>query len=425
MLSVEEALNRVLALIKELPVTEVPLLEADGLTLAEDVYAPFSVPGLANSAMDGYAIRAKDVSSATEKTPVTLRVVGQVQAGQIPSTEVKTGSALRIMTGAPVPTGADAIVPWEATDEPERRGYPISEIRIKATAIPGDHVRPAGEDAVKGSLVLSRGRVLDPPAIGILATFGHAKASVIRRPVVGILATGDEVQAPGEALQPGRLYDSNSYGVATAVMRWGAVPRFLGIASDNLEILRAKIADGLNTDLLVTSAGVSAGAFDMVKDVLAERGSVDFWSVRMRPSRPLAFGSLEAPDGQRVPHLGLPGNPVSALVALAKFGRPAIAKLMGRAPGPMQTVTAILDESIINFDGRRVYARVVLQRGTDGLHARLTGAQGSNLLTSMVEAHGLAICPEGIEEMPAGSKTTIELLDWHDHTGLLTNEETP
>ena len=194
----------------------------------------------------------------------------------------------------------------------------------------------------------------------------------------------------------------------------------LGIARDNMDDLRAKLRRGLDADLLVTSAGVSAGAFDMVKEALAELGGIDFWAVRMRPARPIAFGILNAPDGRTVPHIGLPGNPVSALVALVELARPAVAKMMGRAPAPLPTVRATLDDDITNADERRVYARVTLDRRADGLHARLTGAQGSNLLTSMGLAHGLAICPEDLPRRSAGEQAVVQLLDWLDHSALLT-----
>ncbi len=414
MLSVEEALDRVLALVHELDTEETPLLGADGQTLAADIRAPFDVPGLANSAMDGYAVRAADVARASDATPVSLRVVGLVQAGQLASTAVEAGTAVRIMTGAPVPDGADAIVPWELTDERGRATGPIVQIGVLSPATAGDHVRPAGEDAAKGALVLERGRVLDPPAIGMVATLGSATVRVVRRPTVAILATGDEVQRLGDVPEPGRLFDSNSYGVAAALRRWGGVPKLLGIAPDDMDALRPMLRRGLDADMLITSAGVSAGAFDMVKDALAELGSIDFWSVRMRPSRPLAFGRLRSEDGREVPHLGLPGNPVSALVALAKFARPAVAKMMGRTPQGLPTVEAILDNPIVNFDGRRVFARVTLERRGGVLHAKLTGAQGSNLLTSMAAAHGLAICPEEVEELPVGATAAVELLDWLD-----------
>ena len=422
MLSVEEALERVLRLVERLPSARVPLLDADGLTLTEDVHSPFDIPSLANSAMDGYAMRAADARGASEASPVTLKITGQVQAGQAPGAAVREGACARIMTGAPVPDGADAVVPYEFTDEVERRatGLALDYIAVRRAPSEGDHVRPAGEDASAGELILLRGRTLDPPALGLLASFGFADAPVTRRPRVAILATGDEVQTPGEPPQPGRLFDSNSYGAAAAVRRWGAEPVMLGVARDNMDDLRAKIRLGLDADLLITSAGVSAGAFDMVKEALGELGSMDFWSVRMRPARPIAFGLLNAPDGGKVPHLGLPGNPVSALVALVEFARPALAKMMGRSPAPLPTVSAALDDDLLNADERRVYARVTLERRDGGLRARLTGGQGSNLLTSMGLAQGLAICPEDVPVRRAGERAVVQLLDWLDHSGLLT-----
>ena len=414
MLSVEQALEQVLALVEELPAEDVPLLEADGQTLALEIQAPFAIPSLANSGMDGYAARAADLAGASSERPVLLRIIGQVQAGQLSAQTVTKGTAVRIMTGAPLPAGADAVVPFELTDEPQRlaKGEPLTEVSVKAQAVQGDHVRPAGEDVAKGSVVLRRGHVLDPPALGMLAALGLAQVRVIRRPRVAILATGDEVQSPGETLEPGRLFDINSYTVAAAVRRYGGVPQLLGIARDAMDDLRAKLREGLQADLLVTSAGVSAGAFDMVKDALSELGTISFWAVRMRPSRPLAFGILNAPGGRQVPHLGLPGNPVSALVALVEFGRPALAKMMGRIPVPLATVEAVLDEPIENVDGRRVFARVSLEERQGVLYARPTGGQASNLLTSMVLAQGLAICPEDLPRKAAGERVTVQLLDW-------------
>ena len=424
MLSVEQALERVLGMVHELPAGDVPLLEADGLTLARDVLAPFDIPALPNSAMDGYAVRRADVATASDAAPVTLTVVGQVQAGQLARVPVTEGGAVRIMTGAPVPDGADAIVPFELTDEVERRasGTPLTFIAVRHAPEPGAHVRPAGEDVVAGEMVMRKGSVLAPPSIGLLASLGYAEAPVVRRPRVAVLATGDEVQDPGEELEPGRLFDSNSYGTAAALRRWGAEPVMLGIAKDNMAELRRKLRKGLGADLLITSAGVSVGAFDMVKQALAELGTIDFWAVRMRPARPLAFGLLDGPGGRKVPLLGLPGNPVSALVALVEFARPAIAKMRGAEPRPLPTVRAVLDEAIRNTDGRRVYARVTVERRPDGLHARPTGAQGSNLLTSMELAHGLAICPEDREERAAGEQAVVQLLDWYDHSALLTDD---
>lgn len=424
LLSVEEAQDRVLGLVEPLGSASVPLLDADRLVLAEDIFAPFDIPGLANSAMDGYAVQAADLSEASEDYPITLIVAGQVQAGQLAEVPVTRGSAVRIMTGAPVPDGADSIVPYEYTDEVERRasGTPLTEITLKHAPRLGDHVRPAGEDASRGSLILEKGRELDPPSIGLLASFGYAEAPVVRRPTVAILATGDEVQMPGEALEPGRLFDSNTYGAAAAVRQWGGTPVLLGIARDNMPDLRQKLRQGLEADLLITSAGVSAGAFDMVKDALSELGSIDFWAVRMRPARPIAFGLLNDPNGRRVPHLGLPGNPASALVALVEFGRPAITKMRGATPRSLPTVRAVLDDPIHNTDGRRVYARVSLSKRNGEIHARSTGAQGSNLLTSVAEADGLAICPEEDLVRETGQYVAVQLFDWRDHSAILTED---
>jgi molybdopterin molybdotransferase len=424
LLSVEEALERVLGLVKPLSAANIPLLQADGLTLAEDIFAPFDIPVLPNSAMDGYAVIAADLASASDASPVVLNVAGQIQAGQLPTVSVSPGNAVRIMTGAPIPNGTDAIVPYEYTDEVERRaaGTLGAGIALRHAPFLGDHIRPAGEDVQKGKLILSRGRVLDPPSIGLLASFGYANAPVIRRPRVAILATGDEVQDPGDPLEDGRLFDSNTYDTAAAVRRWGGEPVLLGIARDNMPDLRTKLRTGLEADLLITSAGVSAGAFDMVKDALSELGSIDFWAVRMKPARPIAFGLLLSPDGRRVPHLGLPGNPASALVALVQFGRPAIMKMRGSTPTPLATVMATLDDDVRNTDGRRVYARVALERIDGQIHARLTGAQGSNLLTSVAEADGLAICPEEELVRDAGTQVVVQLLDWKDHSALLTDQ---
>jgi molybdopterin molybdotransferase len=415
MLSVEDAQERLLALVSVLGTEEVQLMDCLGLALAENVSASFNIPGLPNSAMDGYAVRVGDVASASVGKPITLPVSGQAQAGYVPSAPLAPGTTVRIMTGAPIPEGTEAIIPFELTDEAERLklGDELKEVVIRHAPSPGDHIRPAGEDVQKGALVLQVGHVLDPASLGMLAALGRRSVSVTRRPRVAVLATGDEVTEPGQPLEPGRLYDSNSYTIATAVRHYGGVPQLLGVARDNMDALREKLSAGLNADMLITSAGVSGGAYDMVKDALSEQGTMAFWSVRMRPAKPLAFGLLKAPDGRSVPHLGLPGNPVSALVAMVEFGRLALHKMMGLPVMPLPEVQAVLDEPIHNMDGRRVYARVSLERRNGELRARLTGSQGSNVLTSMVHAQGLAICPEDLPVKEAGERVMVQLLDLH------------
>ncbi|MBL75886.1 MAG: molybdopterin molybdenumtransferase MoeA [Chloroflexi bacterium] len=424
MLTVEDALERVLAVIKILEQVNVGLMESDNLILAEDIYSSLNIPSLNNSAMDGYAVRAIDTKSATAENPVQLDVKGQIQAGDLPSVDLSPGTAIRIMTGAPIPKGADSVVPYELTDEKDQLDskHALEYISIFHSPNLGDHVRPAGEDTSIGDLVLKSGYELNPAGIGMLAALGLNQIPVIKRPEVAILATGNEVQSPGEILKPGHLYDSNTYGIATAIKRWGAIPKIIGIASDNLDDIRKKIQLSLHSDLLITSAGVSGGAYDLVKNVLSDLGTVDFWSVKMRPAKPIAFGLLKHED-RGIPHIGLPGNPVSALVALVEFARPAIMKMMGKKISNLPTVEAILDDSIENTDGRRVYARVHLYEDSGSIHAKLTGSQGSNLLTSMTSANGLAICHEDLPKLAKGNKVIVQLLDWLDQYNLLTEQK--
>ena len=414
MLSVEEALERILSFVHVLEPEEKPILDALGQVLAEDAVSRYDIPPLDNSAMDGYAVQASSVAGASEDSPMTLRVVGSVAAGELPSDEVTPGTAVRIMTGAPIPRGADAVIPFEDTDEIARRdsGQGLSEIGINLAVSIGAEIRPAGQDVRKGQLVLEKGAVLRPSEIGVLASLGYGTVKVIRRPVVAILATGNELLEPGDEYGAGKIFNSNNYSVAASVLRYGGVPKILGIARDNLDSMNARLREGLESDILITSAGVSKGDYDMVKDVLAQHGKIDFWSVKMRPAKPLAFGVLTAPDGRQVPHLGLPGNPVSALVAFEQFGRAAILKMLGKPSTKKPTVEAILDEPIDNPDGRRVYARAIVTKRNGKYHVRLTGDQGSNLLTSMARANGLAICPEDLPQKDAGEVVETQMLDW-------------
>ena len=414
MLSVEEASERILAVFSPLEPEEKPLLEALGQVLAEDAVAALDIPPLPNSAMDGYAVRHQDIRGATAETPTILKIVGQVAAGQVPRQEVTPGAAIRIMTGAPIPQGADTVVPFEDTDEMERKaaGRSLEEVAVRLDVGLGASVRPAGEDVTRGEKVLSKGHVLRPAELGVLASLGYDRVRVFRRPLVAVLATGDELVEPGQPVEPGQIYNSNTFAVAAAVLRYGGLPQVLGIARDNMKEMRQKLQQGLHADLLITSAGVSKGDYDMVKDVLMEQGRIAFWSVRMRPAKPLAFGLLRAPDGRQVPHLGLPGNPVSAMVAFEAFARPAILKMLGKARLEKPTIEAVLEDTIHNPDGRRVYARVTVTKRDGVYYARTTGAQGSNLLTSIAKADGLAICPEDLVQVGPGQRVHVQMLDW-------------
>ena len=415
MLEVEDALACILAHFAPLDAVELPTLECLGLALAEDVASPLNLPPLANSAMDGYAVRHADIAAADDAPP-TLAVSSAVAAGQVSDDTVTPGNAIRIMTGAPVPNGADTVVPFEETDELERRGRgeTLDAIAIRKALPLGSNVRPAGEDISAGELALPAGTIIRPAEAGVMASLGLSKARVIRRPVVAVLSTGDELTPAGEALQPGHIYDSNSSSVAAAVIAAGGTPRIIGIARDTLDDLHRCIDQAADADLLVTSAGVSKGDYDMVKDVLEQRGDMNFWSVRMRPAKPLAFGLLRRPDGSALPLLGLPGNPVSALLAFEMFGRPAVRRMLGRDLLARPTVEGVLTGPIFNSDGRRVYARVEVERRNGAWYATPTGPQGSNILTSLSRANGLAICPADLPRKAAGQAVKIIMLDWNE-----------
>ena len=419
MISVEEARARILARFAPLEVVETPLLDALGQVLAADVRAGFDVPPLANTSMDGYALRAADTEGATPETPLTLRVAGYLPAGSVYEGVVGPGEAVRIMTGAPIPGGADAIVPFEETDEEEQGGRwedaPRDAVRIDVAAQPGANVRPAGEDVPAGELVLPRSAVLGPAQIGVLASLGLAAAAVVRRPRVAVLSTGDELLRAGEPLTPGKIYDANAFSLAAAVRDAGGEPRVLDTVADTVEALTARVREGLaDADLLVTSAGVSRGDFDVVKDVLAREGEVGFWTVRMRPGKPLAFGTFrvgEEPNQRVVPHLGLPGNPVSAMMTFELFGRPAIFTMLGKPrEWERPRVRAVAAERIVRPDPRRFYARVIVERRDGRPYARLTGPQGSGVLTSMALANGIVVVPEDVEAFEPGDECEVLLL---------------
>ena len=415
MISVEEALERILALVPLLGPVDQPVLDALGQVAAEDVVSDIDIPPLDNTAMDGYAVRAADTTGASQGAPVTLAVAGELAAGYIFEGSVAPGTAVRIMTGAPVPPGADAIVPFEETDEPEGRAFGSfaksrDSVGVLKAAEPGANIRRAAEDVRKGQAIIRRGAVLHPAQIGVLASLGKATVRVHRRPVVAILSTGDEVQEPGQPLRPGQIYDSNAYSISAMVLAAGGIPRRLGIAKDTVEALTAKLREGLDADMLVTSAGVSRGDYDVVKDVLAKEGEVDFWTVRMRPGKPLAFGAFPS-GGRRVPHLGLPGNPVSSMVSFELFGRPAIFKMLGRSDWERPRVRAVAEEPIDNTDARRVYARAIVTRRGGRYYAALTGPQGSGILTSMAEANAFAIVPEDVPGIHRGEEVEVMLLD--------------
>ncbi|MEX0683553.1 MAG: gephyrin-like molybdotransferase Glp [Dehalococcoidia bacterium] len=417
MISIAEALEQLLANVPVLPEEEKHPLEALGQVLAEEIPAGFDIPPLDNTSMDGYAVRAADTAGATEGSPRELRVIGEVAAGYVFDGSVEAGTAVRIMTGAPIPAGADAVVPFEETDEPFERppsgtGSLTANVRVMKEARPGANVRRAGEDVRTGDVVLRSGTVLRAQEIGVIASLGRDRVRVVRRPEVAVLSTGDELLEPGQARSGARIYDANAYSIAALVKRFGGVPKMLGIAKDTVEELTAKIHEGLSADMLITSAGVSRGDYDVVKDVLEKEGEIAFWTVAMKPGKPLAFGTFTR-DGRRVPHIGLPGNPVSSMVAFELFGRPAIMKMMGKSGWVRPVVLAIADQRIENRNDPRVFmARCVVTRREGRYHASLTGSQGSGVLTSMTKANGLTVIPADVDVVEAGEEVEVLMIDW-------------
>ena len=410
-LTVADALELVLARFEPLSAERVPLLDALDRILAEAVTAQDSLPPFPNSAMDGYALRADDVRTAAGDSPVTLRVVADIAAGNLSPVVLQPDTAARIMTGAPVPEGADAVVPVEATNEPWRdrnRRLP-EEIEVYEAVDSGAYIRYPGEDVKAGAQVLPAGHRLRPQEIGVLAALGVAQVSIVRRPRVGVLATGDELVAVDERLQPGKIRNSNSYAQTAQILGLGAEPVPLGIARDDEDDVRARLKVGLEAgvDLFISSAGVSVGAYDVVKAVLEAEGNVGFWRVRMRPGKPLAFGGY-----QGVPYLGLPGNPVSAMVSFERFARPAILKMAGHRQLARPSVEVVMRD-VIRSDGRETYARAVVSRGDDGRYvAAVTGGQGSHIMTSLVQANALVIIPEGVKVVAEGETLRALMIDW-------------
>jgi molybdopterin molybdotransferase len=416
MISVEEALEKILSLVHVLEREERPLLDCLGQTLADDIYAPFSIPPGNNSAMDGYAVQYESIKGANHEQPSILHVIGESPAGDSKKFEVKPGTAVRIMTGALLPDGADVVIPFEETNEGtlKQTGTNATDIAIYREISRGSNIRQKGEDIVEGDLVMSKGTFLRPAEIGVLASLGMTIVPVVRKPVVAILATGNELVDIFQQRPPSKIYNSNSYSLAAQILRYGGIPKILGVARDEITELTQAIHRGLDADMLITTGGVSLGDYDIVKDVLAKEGEIHFWTVRMKPGKPLAFGTLTTDNGKIIPHLGLPGNPVSAMITFEIFGRRALLKMMGRNNLEKPTIQAILYDGVVNTDDRRIYTRVWVTREGEEFHARLTGPQGSGILTSMSGANGLAIIPENVKETFPGTVVEVIMLGWDE-----------
>ena len=402
MISLEDARARIFHDIGVLEAVSVPLVDALGLVLGQPVSASEPVPPFANTAMDGFAVRARDTEGATEGAPVRLPVVGTVAAGMVAERPLNGGEAMRIMTGAPIPDGADAVVMVELT-----RPAGADAVDVLAQVPVGNHIRPAGDDIEAGALVFDAGTELGPGHLGVLASLGHESVLVHRRPKVGVLSTGDELVVGGARLAPGQIRDSNRTTLLALVRQAGADPIDLGLVRDDEDAVAAALTEGARRcDVLLTSGGVSMGDFDYVKAFLQRQGALNWMQVAIRPAKPLAFGVLGG-----TPVFGLPGNPVSSMVSFELFARPSLLRLMGRRSTERPALWAVAGEPLLRRpDGKVHFVRVVVRQDADGIwRARSAGGQGSHQLAAMATANALAVLPDG-DGVVTGGRLRVLLL---------------
>jgi len=397
-ISPDEYRQRIFAAIEPMRAHQQPLMECLGLAAAEDVHAAVALPSFDNSAMDGYAVRAEDVATASGETPVHLPVVGEIGAGQAHLLALPPGAAAKIMTGAPLPSGADSVVPYEWTD----RG--VAQVTIEQAPERGQHVRYTGEDVSPGDLVISSGSLLGPRQIGLLASVGRSHVAARPRPRVVVISTGAELREPGQSLGHDSIYDANSFMLAAAARQAGAVAYRVGIVPDSPSAFLAALDDQLvRADLVVTSGGVSAGDYDVVKEALAPQG-VWFGPVAMQPGKPQGFGLV---GDDRVPILALPGNSVSSFISFEQFVLPAIRRLMGLTPECRPARSARLTHDVASPDGRRQFLRGYV----DGGSVTPVGGPGSHLIGGLAEANCLVVVPEETTELKAGAPVDVLVLD--------------
>ena len=407
LISVENAQEIIFSNFKKLKTIKKKLIDSNGFILEKEIKALFDLPNKNNSAMDGFAARYDDL----EPNKV-LKVVGRVGAEAITDYVLKKDEALRIMTGSGIPEGADSVVPFEKTNNNPHKGddFPDS-VLINEIVKKGDNIRLSGQDYKLGETVVEGGMLIDPPIVGAIASFGINEVNVIRKPMVSVISTGNELVMPGDQLKEGQIYDSNSFAISAAIKNSGSDFKMHRILSDNKEDVDKLYEDCSQSDLIVTIGGVSKGDFDLIRDAISSKGSIDFWGINMKPGKPLAFGQVNI-KGKKLFHIGLPGNPVSSYVCFELFIRPVLLKMQGIKNIYRKKVSAKINSDINNYDGRRSYTRVNIKKDKKtGYIADVYKNQGSNIFSSLVYSNGLAICPENCKVIKSGDELEVILLE--------------
>ena len=400
MISVEKAKELILNSVTATQKETIPILDAEGRIISDDVISDCDIPFSDNSAMDGFAVVHTDTVLASKKNPVQLKIINEIQAGRHVQTKVEKNTAIRIMTGAPIPEGADAVIPVEDTSEE------TGVLKVFLSVKKHENIRFAGEDIKKGDTIVTKGHIIRPPDIGLLASINHKEIKVFARPTVGIISTGDEIVEIGDEIKPWQVRNSNAYLLYTEIKKCNAAPVYLGIAQDTPEKTKEKIDKALDCDIVITTGGVSMGKYDFVKDVLRKSGiDIVFENVKMKPGKPMVFGV----KNQKL-FFGLPGNPVSASVLFIQFVRPAILKAMGSIQIEKPVINAIIDEDISKKPGRKHFIRGRFYDRDGLIHVTSTGPQGSGILRSMSLANCLIIIEENAGSVKKGDTVSIQLI---------------
>lgn len=418
LITVDEAREIILGCIKTLEAEEKPVLQVLGQVSAEDLYAPINMPGFDSSARDGFAVISSDISSAGPTTPRVLRVIETTAAGFVPKKRVIPGTAIRIMTGAPIPEGSDAVVSFEDTDNDARqKGEGNGWIGILRYEKKGANIRQAGDQIRKGERVIGKGAEIGPVEVGIAASLGLRRLKVIRRPVVAVFTTGEELVQAGKPLKPAMIYSGNSVSIAAQLQKYGCIPRILGIARDNKAALIRMIYRAAGADMIISTGGVAAGDRDLVVDTLASLGKVLFWGLRMTPGKSSALVRLKLQDSsgkeREIPHFALSGSPAASLVGMEVLVRPAVRQMMGKDGSKEDYIEAIIEDNLNNTGKNRRFAWVRVEKREGKYYARLSDEGAKGILASIAASGGLAVIPENMREVRKGSKLKILLLDWH------------